>query len=283
MKVENQIYVSGLPRAMSTLMCNVLANNPKIVGGETSPLLEYVFGARANFSSVPEVKSALTAEIMERSFLDFCSGGMISYANSMIREVKPEATVYLDKSRGWIRMYDLLEKINDTPPKIIVMVRDLRAVVASMEKKWRDNPQVMDSRDNSTNMDFQTLDNRVNHFLNDHPLGLALGRLYDAVATGTIKNMLVVRAEDFCMFPEKTMKAVYKYIDELYYEMDYSNVQQVTVENDRVGDFGIYGDHIIRNDIQPISNDYKEILGKDICQNIKTNFAWFYNEFKYFN
>ena len=58
--MKKTIYCTGLPRAMTTLMCNVLANNPNIGGGETSPLLEYIFGARSNYSSTPEVKSALT-------------------------------------------------------------------------------------------------------------------------------------------------------------------------------------------------------------------------------
>jgi len=59
------IFVTGMPRAMTTLMCNVLANDPRIGGGETSPLLEYVYGARGNYSSTPEVKAALTEDIMQ--------------------------------------------------------------------------------------------------------------------------------------------------------------------------------------------------------------------------
>jgi hypothetical protein len=79
------IFVSGLPRAMTTLMCNVLANNPKIGGGETSPLLEYIYGARANFSTTPEVKAALTDAEMTDSFLQFCKHGMDGYAKEIKR------------------------------------------------------------------------------------------------------------------------------------------------------------------------------------------------------
>ena len=94
--------------------------------------------------------------------------------------------------------------------------------------------------------------------------------------------MLVVRAEDFSSNPEKVMRAVYEYIQEPYFEMDYSNVKQMTVENDRIGDFGIYGDHKIKPNIQPLPKDSSEILGSALYGNIKTSHSWFYDAFKYF-
>jgi hypothetical protein len=45
--MKKTIFITGMPRANTTLMANILANNPKIGGGETSPLLEYIYGARA--------------------------------------------------------------------------------------------------------------------------------------------------------------------------------------------------------------------------------------------
>jgi len=274
--VKNIIFVSGLPRAMTTLMCNVLANNPKIGGGETSPLLEYIYGARANFSQTPEVKAALTKEEMTDSFLQFCKHGMDGYANQIT-----DKEVYLDKSRGWIHYSDLLWKINPDA-KIIVMVRDLRSIVSSMEKKWRSNPEILDNRDNPQQQDFITIEQRVNHFLNDAPLGVAIKRLFNAIQTGTIKNMLVVNAEDFTSNPETTMKRVYGFLNIEYFDMDYSNVQQVTIENDRVADFGVYGDHTIKSNIQPLKKDYIDILGANICSQIKSGYPWFYDAFKYY-
>jgi sulfotransferase len=273
---KKTIFVSGLPRAMTTLMCNVLANNPKIGGGETSPLLEYVYAARANYSSTPEVKSALSQDLMKESFLNFCRKGMDGYSDAITNK-----EIYLDKSRGWLHYADLLWELNPDA-KIIVMIRDIRSICSSLEKKWRENPDILDSRDKPNIQDFITVDQRVNHFLNDPPLGIAIKRLFNANHTGTLKKMLVVKAEDFCINPEKTMRSVYEYIQEPYYEMDYTNVQQVTIENDRIGDFGIYGDHKIRHKIEPLVKDSNDILGNQICNQIKANFSWFYDGFKYY-
>ena len=274
--MKKTIFVSGLPRAMTTLMCNVLANNPRIGGGETSPLLEYIYAARANYSQTPEVKSSLTEFEMTDSFVSFCKGGMESYAQTITKK-----EIYVDKSRGWLHYQPFLKKAIPNP-KIIVMVRDLRAIVASFEKKWRDNPLVMDVRDNPQQQEFVTVEQRVNRFMQDAPLGIAMKRLYNAIETKTINEMLVIRAEDLTSNPKKTMERVYEYIEEPYFDLDYSKIQQVTVENDRIADFGIYGDHKIRTDIQSMKKDYNEILGAPICNSIKANHQWYFDIYKYF-
>lgn len=270
------IFVTGLPRAMTTLLCNVLANNPRIGGGETSPLLEYIYAARGNYSQTPEVKSALTEEQMSDSFMAFCRGGMNAYAEQIT-----DREIYLDKSRGWIHYAPFLWKFNPDA-KIIVCVRDLRSIVSSFEKKYRENPEIMDNRENPQQQQFVTIDQRANHFLNDAPLGIAIKRLFNAVTTKTIDNMYVVKAEDLTNNTEKVMRGVYEFIGEPYYELDYTNVKQVTIENDRIGDFGIYGDHTIRPAIAPLPKDSTEILGTQICQQIKAGFGWFYDTFKYY-
>jgi len=270
------IYCTGLPRAMTTLMTNILANNPRIGGGETSPLLEYIYGARANYTTTPEVKASLTEDIMHKSFLNFCRNGMGGYADAITSK-----EIYLDKSRGWVYYSEFVRELFPDA-KIIVMVRDIRAILSSFEKKWRDNPSIADHRDLPSKQAFATIDLRVNSWLTDAPLGLALKRLYNAVQTKTIKNMMVVRAEDLCKDPKSVMQKVYEFIGEPYCELDYNNIQQVTVENDRISDFGIYGDHTIRNKVEPLKKDYDELLNTAIINNVKANYKWFFESFNYF-
>jgi sulfotransferase len=276
LKQKKTIFVTGLPRAMTTLLCNVLANNPRIGGGETSPLLEYVYGARHNFSTTPEVKAALTDEEMSDAFFAFCKAGMNAYAESIT-----DKEIYLDKSRGWLHYAPFLWRFHPDA-KIIVCVRDLRSIVSSLEKKWRENPEILDSRDQPQNQAFITIDQRANQFLNDPPLGIAIKRLHNALTTKTLDKMHIVKAEELTSNPEKILRGIYDFIGEPYYEMDYSKVEQKTIENDRIGDFGIYGDHKIRSEIKPLVKDSNEILGTTNCQQIKAGFPWFYETFKYY-
>jgi len=75
------------------------------------------------------------------------------------------------------------------------------------------------------------------------------------------------------------MKRVYEYLELPYYEHDFKNIKQVTHEDDRW--YGIFGDHIIRNEIKPLKEDFKEVLGVNACRIIENNYAWFFNDFEY--
>lgn len=293
--MTTKIFLTGMPRSGTTLLANILANNPLVGGGETSPLLEYVFAADANFTNTPEVKSAFTEKAMKESFFAFCKGGIDAYAKEyLLKKTEfytmqyphPHAgvdkTIFLDKSRGWIHYAPLLWKF-EPDAKIIVCVRDIRGVISSLEKKWRDNPEIMDNRDSQAKQNFITVDQRMMAFLNDPPLGIALKRIRNAIQTGIIndKRILIVRHEDLAIDPEREMKTIYKFLGLKYHEMDYSRVEQMTIENDRISDFGIYGDHKIRSEVKPLTKDWDQVLGRDLSKFIKDQHQWFYDEFGY--
>jgi hypothetical protein len=50
------------------------------------------------------------------------------------------------------------------------MVRDIRSILSSL-RKMRENPSIIDSRDNQGQQNFIITDQRVNYWLNDPPLG----------------------------------------------------------------------------------------------------------------
>ena len=80
--------------------------------------------------------------------------------------------------------------------------------------------------------------------------------------------------------PEKEIKRVYEYLGLPHFQHDFKNVQQLTKEDDTV--YGVYGDHTIRPEIVPLKKDYNDVLGKNASNWIKSNYQWFYDEFKYF-
>ena len=123
-----------MPRAGSTLLQNILAQNPSFYVTPTSGLLELVFGARVN-TPTPEF-GAQDDALMKKAFLAFNKAGMEAYFQALT-----DKPYVMDKSRGWGVHFDLLTMIFDEEPKIICMVRDLRQILASMEKKFRQNPE----------------------------------------------------------------------------------------------------------------------------------------------
>lgn len=266
-------YQSSMPRAGSTLLQNILAQNPDFYVTPTSGLLELVFGARLNYTNSAEFK-AQDAAAMKKAFMAFSRSGMEAYFQALT-----DKPYVLDKSRGWGVHFDLLSMIFDEEPKIICMVRDLRQVLASMEKKFRQSPDKHRPIENHNNLSGTTTFKRALIHLQSPPVGLALDRLIEVHQRGWNKKILFLRFEDLTTQPAQAMQSVYQYLGVPEFKHNFDKVEQVTQEDDAV--FGIAGLHEIRPQVKPLQNDYLSILGRDTVQFVQTNFAWYFTLFGY--
>ena len=68
--MKNLYFQSSLPRAGSTLLQNIMGQNPDFYVTPTSGVLELVYAARSNYSDSPEFKAQDT-ELMKKGFLSF--------------------------------------------------------------------------------------------------------------------------------------------------------------------------------------------------------------------
>jgi sulfotransferase len=271
--VQKLFFQSSLPRAGSTLLQNVMGQNPDFYVTPTSGVLELVYAARANYTSSPEFK-AQDSELMKHGFLNFCNQGVTGFFNAVT-----DKPYVLDKSRGWGVHYGFLNSFYPEP-KIICMVRDLRSIFGSMEKNFRKNQHMDSGVVNHAQMQGTTTEKRIDTWAQSQPVGLAIERLHQMFKEGTNAKVLFVRFEDFTSNPKKEMERIYNYLELPYYEHDFNNVEQITREDDSV--YGIYGDHTIKSKIEPTRLDYKEVLGVNASNWIKTNYQWFYDQFGYF-
>jgi sulfotransferase len=271
--VQKIFFQSSLPRAGSTLLQNVMGQNPEFYVTPTSGVLELVYAARANYTSSPEFK-AQDSQQMRQGFLNFCNQGMHGFFNAIT-----DKPYVLDKSRGWGIHYGFLNSFYPNP-KVICMVRDLRGIYASMEKNFRKNQDKDSGIVSHAQMKGTTTEKRIDIWSQSQPVGLAIERLQQIVKEGISSNMLFVKFEDFCSNPEQEMKRIYNFLELPYFQHDFNNVEQITKEDDEV--YGIYGDHKIKSKIEPLKPDYKDVLGVGPCNWIKTNYQWFYDYFGYF-
>ena len=252
--MEKIFYQSSLPRAGSTLLQNILAQNSDIYATPTSGVLELVFAARGNYTDSPEFQ-AQDPEIMKTAFQAFCRFGMEAYYNAITNK-----KYIVDKSRGWGIHYDFLNFIHPEP-KIICMVRDLRDIFASME------------------MQGTTVPKRIDIWSQSQPVGLAIERLQEMFRLDIDKHVLFVKFEDLCLYPDSTMVKIYEYLGIPYYQHDWDNIEQVTKEDDEV--YGSFGDHTIRTKLEPVPSRAKQLLGKEVTGWIWDNYQWFFQQFRY--
>lgn len=262
-----------MPRAGSTLLQNILGQNPDFYVTPTSGVLELVYGARSQYTSSPEFK-AQDADLMKKGFLNFCKNGLEGFYEGVT-----DKKYVVDKSRGWGIHYDFLNSFYEEP-KIVCMVRDPRQILSSMEKNFRKNQDKHQEIENHAEMRGNTTQKRVIEWLNSQPVGLAFNRIQDIVQRGIDKNILFIRFEDLTENPEEEMKKVYEFFGVENYKHDFENVEQLTQEDDSV--YGIFGDHNIRKKVEPLQKDYLDILGKQACDMIMQNLEWYAKKFGYF-
>lgn len=265
-------YNSSLPRAGSTLIQNILGQNPEIHTTPTSGIFEMLVNCRTHYSNSIEWK-AQDAQEVEKGFKSFLKNGIYGYYDGIT-----DKPYVVDKSRGWGMEYEFINAF-DPNPKIICMIRDIRAIYASLEKKYRKNPLVDTNIANWGDLSGTTTDKRMIVWSNNPPIAPSLDRIYQILVQGIHKNILFVKFEDLCANPDEQLKRVYDYLEIPFYQHDFNNIPQVTHEDDKW--YGIFGDHIIRNKVEPLQEDFKEVLGLNACKIIEDNYRWFFNDFGY--
>ena len=276
--VKNIFFNSSMPRSLSTLLQNILAQNPTIHSTPTDGSLELLFAARSNYPNSPEFK-AQDKDLMLKAWRGFCWGGLQGYAEQLTD--RPNVCI---KSRGIGVHYQWYEaffsQAGQKRLKVIVMVRDLRQVFSSMEKIFRSNQERHQEIQNHANMTGTSLEKRCDIWSNSQPIGLALERLQQCFRDGTAKHLLLIRAEDLAAFPDEEMRKIYNYLDLDYFEHNFDQVPQTTQEDDVV--YGLSQSlHQIRPKVTPLKRDFEEILGTSVSGWVDQRFAWYQKAFGY--
>ncbi len=262
-------FISGLPRSGSTLLANILAQNPKFHATGTNGILDVMFQVRNTWNEHIEFQASpnYAAELrVLRGILD-----------SFFADV--EKPVVFDKSRGWLSELEMLEAVLGRRVKVLVPVRDLRAVVSSFEKLWRKNaPYNQLGQARSNYFRFQTVQGRVALFLrSDQPIGLAYNRIVDALNRGFADRLFFVDFDDLTRDPQRTMKQIYEFLEEPYFDHDFNTVEQVTSERDEV--HGLQDLHKIRSRVAPVEPDWQKVIGQEFRSLENLNFWKKNNDF----
>lgn len=270
--IKRVFYNASFPRSGSTLLQNILGQNPDIYPSATSGIFTMLLQTRSVFTNHVLFQSKDINETLP-AYSSFLKNGINGYYSGLTD--KPYA---IDKFRGWAGEYNFINAY-DPNPKIVVMVRDLRSIFSSMEKQYRKHPlKDFNITDFNSPIGNSTI-TRIDCMIKQPMIDLALENLWDCILQKNDKHIHFIKFEEFCQFPTETLEELYTYLELPYYEHDLNNIQQITNENDQL--YGPYADHNIRKTFTPPKEDYKEILGEKACEYISENYKWFYDYFKY--
>jgi sulfotransferase len=260
--VKKIYFINGMPRSGSTLLSNILAQNPKFHVTPTSGLSELIFGVHQFWKTNPIIKASETPQkqlsIIENIFQSY--------------HQDTDRPIVFNKSRGWAPRIELVENSLGQPIKILTTTRKITNILASMEKLYRKEIKNINSP-MEINSQMQTLEGRLSLWTSqDGLVGSTFNSIRDAVMRGHREKFHFVDFDKLTTQPELTLKYVYDFLDEEYYKHDFNNVQQYTKEND--AEHGFSDLHTIRPKVEPVKDDSQEILGYtwEQFQNFHFNF-----------
>ena len=210
--------ICGLPRSGSTLLCNILAQNPAFHVLHTSPLPALVERYSLGVTDVPEVKGLLQRN--EAQTDEKVAEG----ARAMIRAWHTGKEVCFDKNRLWAGHQFTLAQLFPGA-KIICCVRDLRAVFGSFEKRWRRNPLMQIPPGHTIRQRMQ------NQFSDQGMIGGALGGVEDLVLTGN-NAVMFLHYEALVQNPKMQLERLYQHINEPPFEHDFEKVENTAADPD---------------------------------------------------
>jgi sulfotransferase len=251
-------FISGLPRSGTTLLSAILNQNERFEASISGPLARFSRRIITESSS----QGGYRFQCDETKRKKIILGMFDNYYDT------PNKKVYFDTNRGWPL---LLPMIKDLFPytKMIMCVRDLSWVLDSFEVLVRKNPYTatqMFSEEENANVytRAQTL------LREDKTIGFALTAIKQAITSAEKTMIMLVEYNSLAQQPELTMKSIYKFIGQDYFQHDFDNVQYQNDEFD--ADVGLSGLHTVRRKVQFQTRPM--ILPPDIISHVQNMNIW---------
>lgn len=239
-------FLAGLPRSGSTLLANVLAQNPAIHVTPTSGICDMLVQVRNGWDR-NDAFQAMDRATSERVKGDVLRAMLQAYFGHL------ERPVCIDKNRYWAEFLEMGAELvgGRERLKVLVTVRDLRDVVASFEKLYRKTSALGQlPQEASMALKFKTALGRAEVFIDDaQPVGRAYNAIRDAVTRGWLDRMHFIDFEDLTRRPRETLQGIYRFLELAPHAHDFERVEQVTVEDDFV--YGFKDLHVIRPKVEP--------------------------------
>jgi sulfotransferase len=261
--------IAGLPRSGSTLLTSILNQNPKFYSGIVDSLCD-VLAASVRVFSIPGSHTQSTDEQKINAMSAFIEG----YYQHV------DAEVVFNTSRIWTSYLPLIYSLRPNA-KIICCVRDIPWILDSFEVLFMKNPTLHSSsilgyiapEDSHTHNIYA----RAHRAMNDN--NGVIARFLHSMKQGYYspygKNIIFVEYEDLARKPEQTMRKIYNFIEEPYYNHNFDAVEASYDEFDAA--VQLKGMHKIRRKVEFIERP--TVLPPDLWDSCSKQEFW--REFTY--
>lgn len=224
------VFVASLPRSGSTLMMQLLGQNPAHHVTPTNDLCDLVFGVRDSWMHKISFKAQGLKNVQPR-----VCGAISGLVRGFFADELAAGKTIFDKSRGWLSAIRLLEESFQRPVKVLCNIRDVRSIIASFEVIHRQSTMTKHGSSGPAYYDMQTIDGRAAQFLNKSAVvGLTINRLRDALNIGLADRVMLIPSLRLTREPITTLQNIHDWLKLPSFDYDVMNVKQLTYENDEV-------------------------------------------------
>ncbi len=227
-------FISGLPRAGSTLLAAILRQNPRFHAGMSSPVGALVRNMLNQLGAGSEFGPVVTTEQRRR-----LARGMFDsyYADQTGKDI------VFDTNRMWCaQMPTLMDMFPGA--KVIACVRNVAWVMDSIERRYRANPFEI-TRLFNDDIERNTVYSRVDTLAQRNRLvGYPWTALKEAFYGEHASSLLLVDYELLAQAPQQVLPLVYQFLDEPVFDHDFEQVHYDAPEFDDA--LGLHGLHKVR-------------------------------------
>lgn len=221
------VPVAGMPRSGSTLLTELLNQNPAFHVTATNNLCNLLVQARNTWQTMEGFRS--------QGLWDHVQPRVARMLKSMPAEFyAPErkaGKIVFDKDRGWISQLPLLDALLGVEAKLIATVRDPRDAFASFEKLYRADPIAQPNVPASEPSQYGRADVM---FRVDGIIGGWINGFRDAGRNPTYGGRIcLVTFEDLTTKPAEVMQEIEEFMGLPSFDYDFENIEQ-SIEQDDV-------------------------------------------------
>lgn len=263
------VGVTGLPRAGSTLLCQLLAQHPDInCEGHSSPLCNTLLGIRRMISDDTFFLSQLDNNF-ESSYAHLATA-MQGFLQGWYKEAN-EAVV-VDKNRAWLHAIELLLHIQPEA-KLIVCIRELGQIYGSIEAQHQ-KTILLDFIDHLA--DYDRFGRADILFAKDKSIGAPLTSLHAVpdLPKHVQERLYFVRFEDMMANPTACMSHIYAWLGLSPYEIQPEKIATGIRESD-----SHYRMKYLHKQSEKITQPKPHVIPPRIQKQIETAYAWFYQTY----
>jgi len=264
-------FSAGLPRSGSTVLMNILQQNPTIFTTGTCALTNIIHDLVIK-SRYSESFQAMHMQDADNAMYGLIQGATQGWFNGLT-----EKPVVISKNRAWARLHHLYPE-----SKFIVTVRDIRDIAESFDKinlkikalhSYGDDGKMYGamSEDEKYHYHFQTSNAFSAALYQDLPRLMNVWK----EQPGKIK---FVRYEDLILNPDQVLNEIYQFLNLPRYNHDLYNIEQSALYEHDHAYFKEKTSHVVKREMIKYTDPVRN-LSNNFHDKVLNEHRWFYDGF----